>query len=225
MKLRYWIFASTLCVLSTAVLARDSYRFKVDGRTVIKDHVPAEYAHLGYEVVDPRGYVLKRIPPALTAEQKAERDAQLKREEARQLAIKQRREDDLRIHRMYSNAHDIERVRQRKQQDLKTYLDRQEFQINDKEKKLEQLQAQAAKLERESKPLPKDLTEEWADTRAVIETSKRNIEARNKEHIEAMRELDEHENRLRVLKVYPLGTLDEDIDYQRLDRDQPPRNP
>ena len=61
-------------LLASHAQARQLYRFTVDGAVVLKDHVPAEYSHLGYQVLNSQGMVV-RTEPAPTKEELEQRRA------------------------------------------------------------------------------------------------------------------------------------------------------
>lgn len=217
MVIRFFLLVSAI-VFSAHATAKQSYRFVVDGRTVIKDHVPQEYKHLGYEVVNARGFVIQTVSPALTPRQKAELEAKKAQEVARLKAIELRKEQDITLHRLYASPSDVLRIRQRKQDELKAYLQLQELQVAEQQKKLKGIQSQAAQLERQSKPIPESLKQEWATASEAIKSSQKNIQTKTQEAKQTDNELNEQYKRLHVLQLYVAGTLEEEVDYNYVNR-------
>jgi hypothetical protein len=86
--------ALILALISPVVSAAKLYRFEVDGRLILKDHIPPEYAQMGYHILNDQGLVVKRVKPAPTASELAAIAAKKAINEARLERIRIRREDD-----------------------------------------------------------------------------------------------------------------------------------
>ncbi len=216
----------TLTVLAATGLvhAQSLYRFKVEGRVVLKDHIPAEYSHLGYDVLNSQGMVVKVVPPAPTAEELAQRRAEEAAKKARQEAIAEQRRLDLDLLRLYAKPTDVERARQRKADEIDSYIQLQRRRIADLEQKLEKAQQQAANFERRGQDVPSDLRLEVVQLQNGIRDSDNNIRQRQQEMTEVTRDFAIQYERVRVLQVYPAGTLDEDVDLDRVDQVLEKRN-
>ena len=108
---RRLLVGATLSALACASLAAGNvYRFNVDGQVVIKDSVPADLAPLGYDVLNSRGMLVKRVPRELTPEEIAERDRLKAEQEARNVRIEQRKQKDKDLMRIYSTVADVDRA-------------------------------------------------------------------------------------------------------------------
>ncbi|ASP37706.1 hypothetical protein CHH28_03025 [Bacterioplanes sanyensis] len=205
-------------VMASSAWASKLYRFKVEGRTVIKDHVPSEYKHLGYEVLNSRGMVIDRVDRALTpAEIKAREEAE-RRKEARIQAIADRRAKDMELLRLYAKPEDVERARQRRADELDAYVQLQRRRIAGFEEKLEQAQSRAANVERVGREVPADMRLEIVQLQNRISETQQTITTRRKEMIDSTKDYAEQYERMRILQVYKPGTLNDEVDYDRVDQ-------
>ncbi|MBU2039355.1 DUF4124 domain-containing protein [Thalassolituus sp. C2-1] len=219
MKPLVGLFAVVCLLASGSSFANKLYRFTVDGRVVVKDHIPTEYSHLGYEVLNSSGMVVKTVAPAPTAEELAQRRAEEAAKKARQDAITAQRKLDLDLLRLYAKPSDVERARQRKADEIDSYIQLQRRRIVDLEQKLEKAQAQAANIERRGQEVPADMRLEIVQLQNGIRDSEGNIKARQQEMKESTRDFAEQYERVRILQVYPAGTLDDDVDLDKVDRE------
>lgn len=215
------LLARSLALLSLVAMpveASKLYRFQVDGRTVVKDHVPSEYKHLGYEILNAQGMVIQRVDRALTpAEIKAREEAEA-RKEARLQAISERRAKDMELLRLYSKPKDVERARQRRVDELEAYVQLQRRRINGFEEKLTAAQTRAANVERVGQEVPADMRLEIVQLQNRISEIQQTIDTRRREMAESTRDYASQYERMRVLQVYRPGTLDDEVDYDRVDQ-------
>ena len=212
----FWGFTFILIALTAD--AAKLYRFMVDGRVVMRDHIPAEYKDLGYEVLNSQGIVLEIVGPAPTAEELAQKRAKALAAERRRELISLQREKDQRLLRLYSEPSDVERARQRKIDEIDAFVSLQRRRILDLEAKLELVQGQAANYERGGIEVPADLRLEVAQLQSGIRDSHATIAQRKKDMIEVTKQYAAEYKRMRVLQAYPLGTLAEDVDPVILDK-------
>lgn len=218
--MKIWLVLFTLAGMLIVVpaQAKSLYRFKVDGQVILKDHIPAEYSHLGYDVLNSKGMVVRVVPPAPTAEELAQRRAQEAAQKARQEAIAEQRRRDQDLLRLYARPADVERARQRKADDINSYIQLQRRRIVDLEMQLEKAQQQAANFERRGQDVPSDLRLEVVELQNGIRDSDTNIRQRQQEMADVTRDFAGQYERVRVLQVYPAGTLDEDVDLDKVDQ-------
>lgn len=207
-----------LFVVSTSCLAGPLYRFKVDGKTVLKDQVPPEYLALGYEVLNRQGIVIRVVAPALTAEQIAANQAQEAAKKARQEATLAQREKDTAMLRLYAGLLDIERARQSKLDEIETKTQELRNRVTNIEKNLESAQSQAATFERRGQDIPADLRLEVVNLQNQIRDYEQSIRASKQSLLSTQQEFNQLRLRFRILQVYPPGTLTEDVDFEQLDK-------
>lgn len=209
--------ALILALISPVAFAARLYRFNVDGQMIMKDHVPPEYAQMGYDILNDQGLVVKRISPAPTPEELAAMAAQEAIKKARLERIRIRREADQALLRVYSKPADVERARKRKVGNIDGYISLQQRRIVDLTEKLERAQARAANYERSGQEIPVDMRLEIAQLQNQIRESHSNIKTRNMEKVESTKVYAEEYSRMQILLKYPPGTLESDIPLDAFD--------
>ncbi|MCJ2371053.1 DUF4124 domain-containing protein [Pseudomonas sp. RGM 3321] len=132
------------------------YRY-VDSRgvTVIDTQgVPPDYVAKGYEVLNGRGRVIQVVPPAPTAEQIRQSEA-----EKRQAAA------DAQLLSLYSSVDEVDRVKARKLAELDALIGVAQGNIQGLAAQQRNLQGQAADLERAGRPVQQGLVDQLNDLR------------------------------------------------------------
>lgn len=145
----------------TATQAADApeimlYRY-VDSRGVTvldRQGVPPEYVGKGYEILNARGRVVQTVPPALTAEQVQQAQAQKAQASA-----------DAQLMSLYSSVEDVDRTKARKLSELDTLIGLTQGNLNGVMVQQATLQGQAADQERAGKPVTKALINKLDDLR------------------------------------------------------------
>lgn len=203
--------ALLLILLSQTVFAAKLYRFNIDGRQVLKDHVPPEYAQMGYDILSDQGYVIKRVERAPTEEEIAAIAAKQAVEDARLERIRDRRKADQALLRVYSKPSDVERARQRKIDNIDGSIGLQQRRIVNLTETLERAQSRAANHERSGRDVPASMRLEIAQLQNQIRESHENIKVRKAEKIESTKEFAEEYFRMQILMKYPPGTLESEI--------------
>lgn len=203
--------ALILVLISPVTFAAKLYRFKIDGQLILEDHIPPEYAQMGYDILNDQGLVIKRIKPAPTAAELAAVAAEKALREARFERIRIRREADQALLRVYSKPADVERARQRSTDNIDGYISLQQRRIVDLSEKLERAQGRAANQERAGLEIPVDMRLEIAQLQKQIRESHANVQIRKADKIENTKIYTEEFDRMQVLLKYPPGTLESDI--------------
>jgi hypothetical protein len=203
--------ALILALLSPVAFAAKVYRFNIDNQLIIKDHIPAEYAQLGYDILNSQGMVVKRVQPAPTPEELAQIAAQQAIKEARLERIRIRREADQALLRVYSKPADVERARQRNIDNIDGYISLQQRRIVDLTEKLERAQGRAANQERAGQEVPVDMRLEIAKLQNQIRESHTNVKIRKVEKNESTKGYADDYARMQILLKYPPGTLESEI--------------
>ncbi|WP_024655957.1 DUF4124 domain-containing protein [Pseudomonas syringae USA007] len=132
------------------------YRY-VDSRgvTVIDTQgVPPDYVAKGYEVLNGRGRVIQVVPPAPTAEQIRQTEA-----DKRQAAA------DAQLLSLYSSVGEVDRVKARKLAELDALVGVAQGNIQALAAQQRNLQSQAADLERAGRPVQQALVDQLNDLR------------------------------------------------------------
>lgn len=217
-----WVLSAALIGLPMAAEASMKlYRFKVDGHVVVKDNVPPDLAPLGYEVLNSRGMVERVVPRAPTAEERAatERAEALRLDRERRHAELRNKDADLK--RLYAQPGDVDRAQTRKADEIGSYIELQFRRISDLEEKLAKAQEKAANVERRGQEVPADMRLEIVQLENGIRDAQKNIDMRRKELDDSKIQFQKQRERLRILQVYELGTLPEDVDPAKLPPLQP----
>lgn len=209
MKLLVGVFV--LSLMSHAVFAAKFYRFEVDGRMVMKDSVPPEYALLGYEILNSRGYVIETVDPAPTKEELAIIMAEKAIEDARLERIKLLTERDQSLLKIYSRPSDVERARNRKISALEGDLDNLTRRTLDLEKKLERIQDKVVIRERSGEPVSEKTYLHITKLKSIVRGGYEKINKKEVEKKDVMEAFENEQKRMTILQKYPPGTLESDI--------------
>jgi len=204
---------------SSSAYANKLYRFNVDGRTVLKDHIPPEMMRYGYEVLGSNGMIIKVVAPPPTAAELSRLKAAERAKERRIAAQAEQKTIDLDLRRLYEKPKDVERARLRKSEEVHTYIRLQQRRASGLEQKLSEAQTRAASFERKGGEVPTDIRQEVAELQSALTDTERDIAERRKELSRITRDYAEQFERIRILQVYPVGTLYEDVDFERLERE------
>ncbi|MEH6450045.1 MAG: hypothetical protein V7765_15335 [Oleispira sp.] len=206
--------ALILALISPVAFAAKLYRFTVDGQMILKDHIPPEYAQMGYDVLNDQGLIVKHVRPAPTATELAAIAAKKAIKEARLERIRIRREADQALLRVYSKPGDVERARQRSIDNIDGYISLQQRRIVDLTEKLERAQGRAANQERAGQEIPVDMRFEIAQLQKQIRESHANVKIRKTNKTESTKVFAEEYTRMQLLLKYPPGTLESEISLE-----------
>jgi len=171
-------------------LARELYRYTNDqGNMVVDYQVPPEYVPKGYEILNEKGMVIEVVPRELSEEEKANRDIQVRLEEAAQAEQERLREWDETLLLRYSTIEDIEAARERALSNLRIRVSILKSNKRSLKQQVENYQAQAADQERRGQPVDvkhvtaiEDLQSEIAITESAIVDRQAEIEQVSSEY-------------------------------------------
>lgn len=156
------------------------YRYVNDqGVQVVGHAIPPQYSQKGYEIVSVSGDVIKVVPPALSAEELARKEAEEKL-----------REEYQRLNRRYSSMADIELAKQRKLENIETNIAIVRGNIQGLEAQIETLTSQAADVERAGRQVPDSLLEKLKGTQAELAGAIELLSAREREYDAAAARFD-----------------------------------
>ena len=186
--------------LSISSHAANLYRYKDEnGVTALGLSVPPHLVRNGYEVLGSNGRVIQVVPPALTAEEIAKRDA----EEAERIRLAQeaekRKEKDQALLKLYSHPDDAVRVLKRKLQDIEDFIALKKGNIAVVEGQLEQEEARAANMERTGKAIPESVLNKISQQKEKIKDIQGEIEAKRNEVPALENEFDQIIRRLELI--------------------------
>jgi len=167
-------FRSLKVLLGTSILAlflgqmeanakgANHYRYRDhNGAVVIGATIPPEFVSKGYEILNATGRVIEVVPPALTEEQIAVREA------ARAEAERQAKEDAL-LMRLYSTPEDAERARERRLQEIRGIISLKQGKIQALSAQIQEVSGQAANIERAGRQVPDEMLEKIQKLRTNV---------------------------------------------------------
>lgn len=165
-----WI--KTSCVIGLVALSQLCfasevfyYRYKdADGHQVITSTLPSDVADKGYEIISPRGNVIKTIQPIKTheeveADQKAlevKRQADLKAIENKKNEERQAKKDDILL-KSFTNKEDIVRSRDEKIASIEVLEQIMHENISRLQKQLKAANESKVTFEKSGQPIPESL--------------------------------------------------------------------
>jgi hypothetical protein len=158
------------------------YRYtNSEGNKVVAYQVPPEFVAGGYEVLNERGVTVRVVPPAPSAEERADLTAQQRREEAA-LAEQQRlKKWDETLLLRYSTVEDIEAARDRALRDLKIRVSILKGKQRSLKQQVENYQALAADQERQGLAVDGSHLKAMDDLQEEILATERAVADRQKE--------------------------------------------
>ena len=190
--------------------AGNLYRYKDEnGVTVLGLNVPPHLVRNGYDILSNSGRLVKVVPPALTTEQIADRDAKEAEITRRaQEAQKQKDQDDALL-KLYSHPNDAVRVLKRKLQDIKDFITLKNGNISVVKSQLEQEESKAANQERTGQKVSDNILNKIQQQKEKIISIKQEISVKHDEMPTLEAEFDKIIKRLEILtkkkaKDYPL---------------------
>lgn len=185
---------------SISTHAGNLYRYKDEnGVTALGLSVPPHLVRNGYEVLGNNGRVIQVVPPALTAEEIATRDAkEAERIRLAQEAEKQKEKDQALL-KLYSHPDDAVRVLKRKLQDIEGFIALKKGNITVVEGQLEQEETRAANMERTGRAIPENVLNKISQQKEKIKEIKGEIEAKRNEVPALEKEFDQIIRRLELI--------------------------
>ena len=197
-KLKHLIRLLLILLLSQAVWSAGfSYRYRDNtGVTHIGYSMPPQFVENGYEVLNDQGRVVEVILPKKVLD---ERSKELLREAETRHQIEMQRAKDEALLRFYSSTKDVERVRERKLMEFDNFNNIQEANILSYKKKVANLQAQAADLERTNRAIPKEILDTLTTLEEKISDAEQAIELKKKEKEQVSNAFEQDIKRLNIL--------------------------
>ncbi|BFM13916.1 hypothetical protein R50073_00990 [Maricurvus nonylphenolicus] len=184
----------TLAPALSQAAERVLYRYVNEKGVKVMNHsIPPEYAQKGYEVVTPSGKVIKVVPPAISREEAAKRNAQ--KAEADRLA-----EWDAKLTRRYSRVADIEAAKKRKLQELEGNITILEGNLRGLKSQVAQQQGRAADSERAGRQVPEAVINTIKALEEEVAITEFQISQRREEYNEIAARFDRDIERFRVIR-------------------------
>lgn len=182
---------------SQTLSAAQLYRYKNEqGLLVLTQTLPAQYATKGYEILNEKGRVLKVVPPALTPEQIAERDAALERERLAEIARQKQIKVDEELRQLYSHPNDAVRVLDRRLQDFKGLIEIKEAKINTLQDQIAEEESDAAARQRKGHSVLEESLNKINNLQKEVQRNQYDIEEIQKDISSHLLEFDKKIKRL-----------------------------
>lgn len=193
-----------LACASAASQQADHNRYKwrdAGGNLHYGDALPADAATLGYDIVNPRGLVVKHVERAktsaeLAAAKAAEAAAQAERNRADAVA-----RADTQLLSGYPQESDLKRVQQQQLDMLDQQVGAAKISLRNQEQTLADLLGRAADAERSNKKLPEAQARQLATVRKQVDDQRLAVERRENERKQADAKFLAETQRYRELKA------------------------
>ena len=181
------VFVGALLLsLAAAGAAKPLYRYRnAEGNVVVGYQVPVESVGGGYEVLNDKGMVIRVVPRELTAQERKDKDAQDKLEQAARAEEERLRKWDESLLLQYSTVADIEDAERRALGDLQIRMSILRGNRRAIKQKVENYQSQAADTERAGRSVDVERLRAIEGLQSEIAAIERDIAERDEE-IEAL---------------------------------------
>lgn len=200
--MRVSVMVGILCcsLALPALAAKRYYRYENnEGVMVIRDTIPADMVHKGYDILGADGRKLKVVPRSLTPEEIEARRV-LEEHQAREAEKKRiQKEADLRLLSLYSTPKDAERARDRQLEALTVAINVNKGNIERMEKELSEASAIAADRERSGVKVPPFVIKKIERLERQIEILETKNQSFFKEQDEVAQKFNADIERLRML--------------------------
>lgn len=153
-------------------------------RRVCGDVVPEQCKGRGHKVINRQGTVIQEVGPPLTAEQKAEKEAEARRKLARENEEREQRRRDAALLETYPAIEDIERLQARFEQEIKREMALAEERIVEAQKRRKKFEDEAEFYK--NKTLPTEVRRGLKNADDEIEAQK-NLVASKQADLDATR--------------------------------------
>lgn len=200
MLFRLAVLIIGFAVAATSLAASRYYRYEDNnGVRVIRDTIPPDMVHKGYDILGSDGRVIKTVPRALTdeelqaLEEKKQTRQQMLEEKARQEAA------DKKLLSIFSSPKDAERARERKIEALDVLISVNRGNIVRLQSEYDQAQQDAATRERSGKAVPEHLIDKMERVQRQITKLQETIDEKEREKQEVRDEYARDIERLKFL--------------------------
>ena len=188
MLFRLVVLIIGFAVAATSLAASRYYRYEDEnGVRVIRDTIPPDMVHKGYDIIGADGRIIKTVPRALTEEEIKALDQ--KKQTKQQLLEEKRKQEaaDKKLLTIFSSPKDAERARDRKIEALDVLVSVNRGNIVRLKSEYDQSQQEAATLERAGKAVPGHLIEKMERISRQIRKLQETIDEKEQEK-QAVRE-------------------------------------
>lgn len=195
-------FVPALLLLLTMSIADASqlYRYTDErGNVVLNRTIPPEFVGKGYDILNEKGRLIERVPPALTPEQIAARDAEQERQRQLEAQRQEQQRIDDELRQLYSHPDDAVRVLKRRIQDIDGVVQLKRNQIESAEQEIIKQEGVAANIQRNGRAIPDNILSTIKNLKKDIVNAQADIAELKTEREKVLEEFDEKIKRLEVI--------------------------
>lgn len=195
-------FVPALLLLLTMSIADASqlYRYTDErGNVVLNRTIPPEFVGKGYDILNEKGRLIERVPPALTPEQIAARDAEQERQRQLEAQRQEQQRIDDELRQLYSHPDDAVRVLKRRIQDIDGVVQLKRNQIESAEQEIIKQEGIAANIQRNGRAIPDNILSTIKNLKKDIVNAQADIAELKTEREKVLEEFDEKIKRLEVI--------------------------
>ena len=158
------------------------YRYKnEEGVSVINFRIPPEFVHKGYDIINPDGSLIRKVPRELSKEELLLRNTDESRARFAEQEEQRLRAWDNSLMLRYSSIDDIEAAQERAMRDLKVRISILKSNLTTIKSQIEREQLKAANIERSGGEVPDEMSANIDILRLEIEDTEQSIVARRDE--------------------------------------------
>lgn len=211
MRLAALSVSIALLCLSGAVLARDNtpafhYRWHdAQGGLHYSDSIPPGAVHLGYDIVDDNGRLVRHVDREKTPAERAAAEAEAAKAAAAKRAADEQALADRQLLAAYPTEAELREAHQARIARMQQTINATQQNLRSQEQNLAELLAHAADLERNGKPVPPDLRKRLADQRQTVADERDELAHLQSGRETTAKQLDEELQRYRMLSAQSQG--------------------
>ncbi len=198
------ILALLMVLTISTANAGQLYRYTDDqGNTVLNRTIPPQFVGKGYDILNEKGRLIERIPPALTPEQIAARDAERERQRQLELQRQEQQRIDEELRQLYSHPDDAVRVVKRRIQDINGIIELKRNQIESAEQEIIKQEGIAANIQRNGRAIPDNILNTIQSLKKDIINAGADIKELENERTKVLDEFDSKIKRLEIITNKP----------------------
>jgi hypothetical protein len=189
LALPFAIIAAVICASAAAATHNDNtsefhYRWHdAQGGLHYSDSIPPDVVHLGYDIVNDNGLLVRHVAREQTPAERAAAEAEAARVAAAKRAADQQTLADQQLLAAYPNEAELRETHQAKLAQMQQTINTTQQNLRSQEQNLAELLAHAADLERSGKPVLPTLRKRLADQRQSVAGERKEVT-----HLQAERE-------------------------------------
>lgn len=205
------IIAALICASAAAATHNNNasefhYRWHdAQGGLHYSDSIPPDAVHLGYDIVNGDGLLVRHVAREQTPAERAAAEAEAARAAAAKRAADQQALADQQLLASYPNEAELREAHQAKLAQMQQTINTTQQNLRSQEQNLAELLAHAADLERSGKPVPAILRKRLADQRQSVADERKEVLHMQGEREAMAKQLETELQRYRMLSAKAQG--------------------